>query len=289
MKIPMIEILVVTVLGITYPGNAQSFEETVNKEYKSFKVLYVANVNGNIEVESNDGIGIQMEVKKKLSAERGGDIEEIKKNVKLAQMVRGDSLIIYIQGIGDCFCAGYNKNNWRRNYHYQFDDWDYDFDFNFDFMIKVPANTDLYLSTINNGDVNVRNITGKLNAKNINGSITLDNISGATKARTINGDVLINYSSNPVDASKYYTLNGDIKANFKKSLNAVLTFESYNGNLFTNIEELTYLPVRVEKTEIKNKSGIKYKIGEKTEIRIRNGGVYLDFETFNGDVIVKEI
>jgi len=281
------------ILGLTFlvalgKVNAQKFTETVNKEYDQYSVFYLANVSGDIEVEGYSGDKIILEVRKMLDGRNRVNMEELKKDVVLGEIINGDSLIIYVKGLGECFCSGVTRRN-HGGYHYNFNDWDVDFDHNFDFKVKVPENTHLYLSTINNGDVTAKNILGDINAKNINGSIVLANIAGSTKAHTINGDVTIDYVSNPLKSSKYYTLNGDIKANFQKELDAIVSFKSFNGDLYTNINELEYLPTKIKKTEVKNGKGISYKIGDRMEIKIRNGGLFLDFETFNGDVIIKEI
>ena len=267
----------------------QKFTETVNQEYDNYNVFYLANVSGDIDVEGYSGDKIILEANKMLDGKNEVDIEKLKKEVVITEVIKGDTLIIYIKGLSNCFCSDEERFGWNNEYRYNFNNWDQEFDYNFDFTVKVPENINLNLSTINNGDVDVTNVKGELNVRNVNGAISLMNVSGKTRARTINGDVLIDYSSNPTGNSKYYTLNGDIKANFQKDLNAVLAFKSFNGELFTNINELEYLPIKVEKSEIKNGKGVSYQIGGRTEVKIRNGGLYLDFETFNGDVIVKEI
>ncbi len=269
----------------------QKFEETIRKEFPAPAVLYVANVNGNIDVETWDGDLVVIEVNKILRANSQEKLTWVREQLKLGQMNRPDSLIIYIRGVGRCFCKdneGYG-NNENDLYHYRFDDWDSDFDFHFDFTLKVPARTNLILTTINDGDINVSGSEGELLIRNINGNIRLKNISGAAKVSTINGDLDINYISVPLTPSRFYTLNGDINATFNENLNAVLGFKSRNGDLFTNIDNIKYLPVKIEKTEVFDNGGIRYKIGEYTTIKVRNGGVKIDFETFNGNVIVKEI
>ena len=281
-------ILLMLCLG-SVSGFAQKYTETISREYRNFPMLLVANVSGHINIQGYQGDKIVMEVKEMLNGKGEYDIETLKKEVVLTEIEQGDSLIIYIKGLGNCFCQDGKNYGWNSRYRYNFNDWDHDFDYNFDFTLKVPVNTSLDLSTINNGDIEVRNSSGDLNIKNVNGGIFLHDVSGSTKARTINGDVLIDYAHNPTKNSKYYTLNGDIKANFQKNLDAVVSFKSFNGELFTNINDLVYLPIKVEKSEIENGKGVSYKIGGKSEIKIRNGGLYLDFETFNGDVIVKEI
>jgi len=281
-------ILGLAVMVTLNEAKGQKFTETVTKEYDQYSVFYLANVSGDIEVEGYSGNKIVLEVRKMLDGRNRMDMEDLKQSVVLGEMIRGDSLIIYVKGLGECFCSRESRRNYG-GYHYNFNDWDVDFDYNFDFKVKVPEGTHLYLSTINNGDVTVRDVIGDINAKNINGSIVLANIAGGTKAHTINGDVTVDYVSNPKQNSKYYSLNGDIKANFQKDLDAIVSFKSFNGDLYTNINELEYLPTKVKKTEAKSGKGISYKIGDRMEIKIRNGGLFLDFETFNGDVIIKEI
>jgi hypothetical protein len=64
-----------------------------------------------------------------------------------------------------------------------------------------------------------------------------------------------------------------------------MSFESFNGDFFTNIDKLESLPVRVEKENTND--GIKYKVSG-NRYKIGSGGAFLDFETFNGDVYLKE-
>ena len=240
-------------------------------------------------MEGYDGNSIIVEVERILKAESNSELEEIKLSVGLGEKVLGDSLILYITGIGKCFCQERRHDSWGSSFHYDFNHWDYDYDFEFNFKLKIPAGTRLIASTINDGDVTIQNMEGDINAKNINGSIILTNLRGKTKARTINGDVLIDYQQKPVGPSKFYTLNGDIRANFNLNLDATVAFKSYNGDLYTNIHQMSQQPLKVEKSEVKDGHGIKYKIGEVTEFVFRQGGTYLDFETFNGDVFIKEI
>ena len=64
-----------------------------------------------------------------------------------------------------------------------------------------------------------------------------------------------------------------------------MEFESFNGSFFTNINNLEQMPVVVEKK--KSEQGIKYKVNG-NRYKVGNGGANLDFETFNGNVYLKE-
>ncbi|MGC4022340.1 MAG: hypothetical protein QM734_10515 [Cyclobacteriaceae bacterium] len=108
---------------------------------------------------------------------------------------------------------------------------------------------------------------------------------GSTYASTINGDVDVEYTRNPNGDCKYYSLNGDINAQFVKGLAANVSFKSFNGDLYTNVQGLEGLPAMIEKKE--TNEGYNLKIG-RNRFKFGQGGALLDFETFNGDVIVKE-
>ena len=153
------------------------------------------------------------------------------------------------------------------------------------FTIKVPFTTNVFASTVNEGDVEVTQVKGDLEADNVNGNIRLKNISGTTHASTVNGSVDLDYSGNPSGDSRYYSLNGDINANFHTGLSAELTFKSFNGEFYSSVDDITPLPVRVEK--YKKGEGLEFKVNG-NRYKVRQGGPLLDFETFNGDVYLRE-
>ncbi|MBK7652825.1 MAG: hypothetical protein IPJ20_21600 [Flammeovirgaceae bacterium] len=55
-----------------------------------------------------------------------------------------------------------------------------------------------------------------MKTNNVNGSIRITGVERETVAHTINGDLDITYTKNPVQACRFYTLNGDINAWFQK-------------------------------------------------------------------------
>jgi DUF4097 and DUF4098 domain-containing protein YvlB len=157
--------------------------------------------------------------------------------------------------------------------------------YSMDFLVKLPSSVNLLVSTINDGDVVVENVKGVVTANNINGSIRLQNLTREANASTINGDVDVEYLQNPQRDCRFYSLNGDINALFQKGLAASMGFESFNGSLYTNIDGLQPLPVQVEKKQ--QNASVKYKVND-GRFKIGSGGAFLDFETFNGNVYVKE-
>jgi hypothetical protein len=283
-------------------AQAQAFSELIRKEFTFEKksdanAFMLFNISGDIKISGYDGDKIIIEVERKITGKTISKLEEGKQEITLGFLDKADTLILYTKGLCNTFGKFNPSHNKRNNTKYNGYGYDWNncsdkgsdeksYDYEMNFTIKVPNNIHIMASTINNGDILIDNTTKSVVADNINGSISLNNITGSTQVSTINGNVDLHYVSNPPADSRYYTLNGDINANFKKGLKADLAFESFNGELFTNIEQLEAIPNNLEK-KVTTK-GLKYKVG-KTKYRIGNGGVLLDFETFNGNVYIKEM
>lgn len=275
----------------------QSFTEKITKELSFEKkgienALMIANINGSIKVTGYDGDKILIEVTRTIKAKTPDRLEKGKAQIKLGIIDRADTLILYTEGLCSHFGKTSNKNgDWthRNGWGYDWNDRDEDCkelcDYSFDYVVKVPMSVNLLVSTVNDGDLEVENLKGGIVANNVNGGIKLSNITREASASTINGNVDITYTKNPDKACRFYTLNGDINAWFQKGLSANMSFESFNGELFTNVLRLESLPVAVEKKE--TEQGTKFKVNG-NRFKVGNGGVILDFETFNGDVYVKE-
>jgi hypothetical protein len=282
-------------------AQAQTFSEVIRKEFTFEKksdanALMLFNISGDVKISGYDGDKIIIEVERKITGKTVARLELGKQEIELGLLNKADTLILYTKGLCNPFGKSSHPENRHNNKKYNGYGYDWNncknrtseknYDYEMNFVVKVPRNIHVMASTINNGDVWIDNTTQSVVANNVNGSISLDKITGSTQVSTINGNVDLNYVSNPPADSRYYTLNGDINANFKKGLKANLTFESYNGELFTNVDEIQAMPSILEKKE--SAKGLKYKVGG-TRYRIGNGGVLLDFETFNGNVYIKEM
>ncbi len=281
---------------------AQTFTDKITKEYSFEKkgaenALMIANINGDVKVTGYDGDKVIVEVTRTIRAKTNERLEQGKAELTLGSIDQADTLLFFVEG--GCNEFGRNKRNKHNNDNWgSRGGWGYEwnnngrgrdcnppYDYTLDFLVKVPVSVNLMLSTINDGDVIVENTKGALKVENVNGSIKLSKISSEATATTVNGDVDIEYLSNPVKDCRFYSLNGDINAWFQKGLAANMSFESFNGDFFTNVDRLESLPVMVEKEQ--RSEGTKYKV-KGNRFKIGNGGVFLDFETFNGDVYLKE-
>jgi DUF4097 and DUF4098 domain-containing protein YvlB len=152
----------------------------------------------------------------------------------------------------------------------------------------VPFNTSLDISTVNEGDIQVKDVTGSLRVNNVNGPITIKNAKGVTRARTINGDVTVNYADLPPGESDYYTLNGTLSVTYPAALSADLQFKSMNGAFYTDFSNLEILPVRVTKNVEKSGARTVYKLNIDKQVRVGSGGKLFKFETMNGNIYIKK-
>jgi len=274
---------------------AQSFTDKITREIKfertsESNTLILANINGSMKVQGYDGDKILIEAERTIKAKTDARLEQGKKEMQLQQIDRVDTLIVYVSG--GCNRFGNYRTNRRHNNHGWSYNWDCNngdcnppYDYTFNFTVRVPSGINVEVSTVNDGNVTIENVKGKVKAENVNGAIHLSSLAGQTYASTINGNVDVEYSRNPNQDSRYYSLNGDINALFVKGLAANMSFKSFNGDLYTNVQNLEGMPAVIEKKQ--DKEGMNLKIGG-NRFKVGTGGALLDFETFNGDVIVKE-
>jgi hypothetical protein len=279
------------------PGvHAQTFSESITKELAFEKkstanALMISNIFGGVKVIAYEGDKILLEVKKSVSAKTDARLEKGKAEVQLGIIDRADTLILYVRdGCHEFTKAGSGRHGkgWQRKgwgYQTNADNCNLTYDYKMDFIVKVPASLHLDIGTINNGDIVVENVEGIVRVRNVNGSIRLVNLKSEADAHTVNGDVDIEYAQNPGKDCRFYTLNGDINALFVQGLSANVNFKTFNGSFYTNISKMETLPIKLEKAT--HGDGVKYKING-NHYQVGRGGSLLDFETFNGNVYLKE-
>jgi hypothetical protein len=275
----------------------QLFTEKITRELSfekpsSDNTLIIANINGPVDIIGYDGDKILIEVTKSMNAKTDSRLKQGKAELQLGVIDRADTVILYV--VDGCSRFMKRKPHGGQS-SIQSHGWGYQslshkdcrivYDYTMSFIVRVPAALHVIANTINNGDVTVKNVDGVVKAGNINGSIRLENLKSPAEATTINGDVDIDYAMNPDSACRFYSLNGDINASFQPELSADVSFESFNGGFYTNITSMEKLPLKVEKSS--HGDGIRYKI-DGNRYQAGRGGAHLDFETFNGNVYLKE-
>lgn len=267
-------------------AKAREFKEHVSKEFIISKdvtgsTLFIYNISGFIKVEGYAGNIVLLEMDKTISADDDKKLETGKKEFRLAFDQRSDTIMVYI-------AEPYDSRPHKKNWQYNYDRREIEYSYNVDFIVRVPFGMNLHISTVNEGIITVNNVSGTLHISNVNEEISIKNARGTTYAHTVNGDVSVNYLTNPPDESSYYTINGDIRVSYQPGLSADLTFKSMNGDFFTNFSEAELLPSSTSKVQEKRGEGIVYKLNSVTAVRFGKGGKTFKFETLNGNVYIKK-
>lgn len=266
-------------------ANAKEFKGHVSKEFtvsgnSSQAILFIYNISGFIKVEGYSGNKVLLEMDKTISADDDKTLETGKKEFRLGFDQKKDTVMAYIASPYD----SRPRQNWQRNGN----DRDIEYNCKVNFTVKVPFGINLQISTVNDGIITVDNVTGSLHINNVNEAISVKNAKGTTYAHTVNGNVSVNYLSNPPEASSYNTINGDIRVTYQPGFSADLTFKSMHGDFFTDFTEAKLLPPTT--TKFQNLKGLEaiYKLNTITTVRFGKGGKTFKFETLNGNVYVKK-
>ena len=266
---------------------AQKFSETV-KEERQFpslstdNLLVVNNVYGSVIVEGYNGDTVKVEGEIDIEANNQRQLDQGKAEVKVKVETYKNIIYVYLD-------SPYTKFDLETGRYSHSSNWNQvRYNYTLDFNIKVPKNTSVELSAINDGEIKVSNIDAKtISANNINGPITLENVAGKTDVNALNKDINITYSKNPTEESIYNALNGDVTITMQKGLNADISFKSLNDDIYTNMETKVN-PSKAKINKKEGRRGTKYKVNSNTQFSIGNGGVQLNFDLLNGDVTIKE-
>jgi len=267
-------------------ANAQEFTDHIKKEFTLRKsaagsVLAVYNMSGFIRVESYSGDKVIMEIDEKMSAKTESQLERGKKEFKMVFDQTDDTVLFYILEPYDTRPnIEHKKNTW--------DDRELRYTTKLDIVLKVPAEMNLDVSTVMDGDVTIKDVFGKLKACNVVGSVKITNAKNTTEARTISGNVTINYLENPKEESSFYALSGSVNVTFRAGLSADMQFKTMNGQFYTDFDDAQVLPTRVIKSKEKEGDGTMYRLGNTRDVRIGSGGKIYKFETLTGSVYIKK-
>lgn len=280
-------VLLLALMPLSMCAQQTKFTEMITKEVtfeqqSDENALVLKNIFGSVTVEGYDGNAILLNVEKTIKANNKQDLEFGKQELQL-KIINTPSRITVRPGSP---YIEFNEDelgfNWCGN-----KDEDTRYEHRLDFAVKVPNCIKLHLSTINDGEILVKNMKGTfLKVSNVNGGITLKNVTGETDLNCINGNVFINYSNNPSKASKYYALNGDINVSYQRGLSANVSFKSMNGELYTDFDIQGQF---TSTKKIQDKHKAKYKYESTPKLQIGEGAIALNFETLNGNVYIKKI
>jgi hypothetical protein len=252
----------------------ESVQSTLTFEDPSAtKTIVVDDVFGSVEVTGGAFSDVRVSGERVVRAESAEAEERARQEVTLDMTQKGNTVEITVNGPFRCPNGSIQWNSEDRKYVVKYD-----------LKVQVPEHADLRLKTVNDGNVVVRDVRGRLAIRNVNGRIDLERVAGSVDAQTVNGGIDALFTESPAAASQFKTVNGDVRLAFAAGLSADFALKTLNGELRSDFDVLS-LPARPGEGRRENGRYV-YRSDRFQNYRIGTGGPRVSMETLNGDLIV---
>lgn len=241
------------------------------------RLLVVDNVLGAVTVRAGgSGDAIRVVIRRSATARRAERLDRAFSEVVLT-VEESPGRLELVQD-GPFRCDGARRGRWGRNC-----DWDPDYELVWDWELEVPADLDVEIGTVNEGDVRIEGVRGDVEAHNVNGALELEGLAGALEARTVNGPITAGWTTSPGAPASLDTVNGEIEIRVPEGSGLELSFDTLNGDLWSDLE-VAAAPTRA--TASRGRSGT-YKLGRDSAVRVGAGGPRFTCRTVNGDIVLR--
>ena len=243
--------------------------------------VIVDNIFGPISVEGYAGKDVLLQAKKIVYARDENRAKRAEEEVKLDITEKGNRVEVYVDGP---FREDEKERLERGRVHIRRDP---GYQVYYGFTLKVPFKTDLIVSTVTDGSVEVRGVEGRFDVRDVNGKVRLIDVAGSGDARTVNGGVTVDFRRHPDGACLFKTVNGDVEVNFPGEPSADFRVKTMHGEVYTDFN-VTYLPKAPPVREERREEGGKfvYRSDGGYGVRVGKGGPEIKLETLTGDILI---
>jgi Putative adhesin len=156
--------------------------------------------------------------------------------------------------------------------------------------IKVPREGGtLKLSTVEDGDVSVTDVSGEVEVNNTNGDVTLKGISGSIVASALNGTLIAELKKvDPKAEMAFSTLNGKIDVTFPADIKANLKLKTENGgDMYTDFD-IPADQTQPRMTKTAENHSYRVNIDNWVTAKINGGGPEIMMKSFQGDIYIRK-
>lgn len=241
--------------------------------------LIVDNVFGPIAVEAYDGRDVLLQAQKIVYARDEARAKKAEEEVKLDLTEKGNTVEAYVDGP----FRQTDEEHEGRGIHWHGDP---GYRVYYGFTLKVPRRTDLVLSTVLDGAIEVRGVEGTFKVRHVNGQVRIVDAAGAGDAQTVNGGVTVLFRRPPDGPCKFKTINGDVEVDFPTPPSADFRVKTMHGEVYSDFD-VTSLPRAAAVREERPESGkFVYRSDGYTGVRVGKGGPEIKLETLNGDILI---
>jgi DUF4097 and DUF4098 domain-containing protein YvlB len=262
---------------------AKTYEsETIKKTFTlertaEGRLVAVSNVWGAVKVTGHSGDKVEMTAIKTIEAGSVKGYERALDEVVLDISEEDGYLELYVDGPFRGDGRGERgRVRWR----------DRDYRVYYEFELKVPKDARLEVSCVNDGEIEIRGVSGDYEVLHVNDDIEMKDIEGSGEVYTVNGDVTLDFKRNPAGDCRFGSLNGEVRMHFQPGLSADFRLKTFNGDFFTDFD-LDHVP-SIEFAEVEVDGGKIYRAGSTTVVRAGKGGPAIELDGFNGDMYILE-
>jgi hypothetical protein len=157
----------------------------------------------------------------------------------------------------------------------------------YQFEVTVPPGTQIDVSTITDGSIDVAGAGGSVSASNVNGPVAVDNLQDCERIESINGEVEVSFARAPSRDCSIKTINGDIILVVPGSAGLDASLSMMQGKVVSEFDlEPLALPARVQHS--KQDGQFVYRIEQASGVRLGNGGPTFSIESLNGDLRIRK-
>jgi hypothetical protein len=233
-------------------------------------VVIVKNVNGPVRVIGHDADRVEMRATETVRADLQADVERARAAMQLRTETESGRVAFRVRPENEgCNCWGGDDG----------------YSVEYDIEVRVPSGAALELSTVNDGDVIVENVSGGFELRNVNGAVRMTGAGGAGTVSTINGDVDASFARAPSEPTSFRTVNGRLDVTFPANLSAELAFRTMHGDVFTDFDVATLSdPPQAQRA----RGRFIVNMNRASAYRVGAGGNRHSFNTLNGDIFVRK-
>ena len=156
-------------------------------------------------------------------------------------------------------------------------------------VARIPRRADLELTTTNNGEILVRDVTGALVLNNVNGPITATGITGTVIAESVNEDIEVSFDAIQGNgAMSFASVNGTLSLGLPADAAVQLHIDSAEGEITSDFE-VDVMPSEPTITREEDDSGgVEIRVESVIVANVNGGGTVIRMKTLNGDINIRK-
>jgi hypothetical protein len=156
-------------------------------------------------------------------------------------------------------------------------------------IARVPRRANLTLSTVQDGEIIVRDVTGTLQLENVNGPITATNINGAVIAESVSSDIKVGLAAiNPSEATSLTSISGALTLGLPANAGVELRIDSAEGEIDSDFE-LDMKPTKPAIVRKEGHNGMSVRVEDVVVATVNGGGPVIKLKTLSGNIRLEKV